>query len=469
MSKEKDFLYSIIYFLKDNSKISEIKNDEELKEIDIDMHQGNLFESLYHNLICFYKNYEDYNTIISEIQKYFRREITDVLVILYENRPKIFFENDFIKSVIIYLINSFKYRINIYPEFILNIFFGFMNLIKHLSHSIINKEVENFETGIVNTIKSLINKYKIDYQKQLEIPKENHKFKNIISYLSEYTDYLPNYLGGFLEYSTMINPKKFIIIKIYKYFELINPYEKDYNNIDFNLYQGYKLYGIISNKNESNLCEFSFKEFNNIKNNRITNINAKMILDLAIKLLKSRSYDDFIRSLNDENSDFIGVSPKISKNFDNTKEYYKDIHEQLKYYLNQYISDNKKMCKILTFSYQRVFWLNFNKLFILNLSENDLNKNEIKIIFYFIVNLFNPEINDSSLEFNLDTVPMLLAQCQIGILDNLEIYKILDKNYSQYYPKYDEKNEFMRMYIDSINQEILSKFEVKDFLEKKSK
>ena len=33
---------------------------------------------------------------------------------------------------------------------------------------------------------------------------------------------------------------------------------------------------------------------------------------------------------------------KISKNFDNSKEYYKDLYEQLKYYLFQYTKDPKK-------------------------------------------------------------------------------------------------------------------------------
>ena len=67
-----------------------------------------------------------------------------------------------------------------------------------VSHIIIEKDIENFESIIVDTIKSLINKYEIDFQNEIKIHKETHEYKEYINCLIKYNAKLPYYLKGFL-------------------------------------------------------------------------------------------------------------------------------------------------------------------------------------------------------------------------------------------------------------------------------
>ena len=460
---EEDYLALIFKYL--NKNPMKIETDGELEEIDFDLSSKNIFQSLYNNFVFFYNNYKEEINSSLDLQKYFRSEIKDILNILYENIPECFHENDFIKSALIFLIYSYKSSIDLNPELILRIFSSFYTLIKSISHISIEKEIQAFEINIVRTIKSLINKYEVDYEKKINIPQENPMYKNLIFSLFKFEKKLPLYLRGFLEYDDQNNAKKFLIIKIYKYFEMSSPFDKEYEEMDYNLYLGYALYGIVSNKEKFDKFEFSFKEFIDKKNNRIKDTNAKNILELSIKLLNEKFNYDFIECLNKEKIDFIAEPPKISNNYDNTKEYYKDLYEQLIYYLNKYKNNNKnnKICQITKKTYTRVFWLNLNRLLLLNLKENDLEKHEIKIIFYFIVNLFNPEADSSkSIEFKEETVPILLFQCPINNLDNIDIFKIIDRNYSQFYPNSKGIDTLIKLSIDKMNQKIQQNANVKD-------
>ena len=114
---------------------------------------------------------------------------------------------------------------------------------------------------------------------------------------------------------------------------------------------------------------------------------------ISIKLLKAKSNEEFQNILSKQIINLETESPKISDNFDKTEEYYKDLYEQLNYYLKEYKENpTKKSCKIIYNNFYRVLWLNFNKVLLLNLSQNDIESKHIKVIFYFIVNLFNPDI-----------------------------------------------------------------------------
>ena len=180
---------------------------------------------------------------------------------------------------------------------------------------------------------------------------------------------------------------------------------------------------------------------------------------ISIKLLKAKSNEEFQNILSKQIINLETESAKISDNFDKTGEYYKDLYEQLNYYLKEYKENpTKKTCKIILNNFYRVLWLNFNKILLLNLHQNDIESKHIKVIFYLIVNLFNPEIDiNSSLEFKEDTISMLYSQCVIPelLLDNEYIFQILDKDYSQYYTKSKEKIKFNQIFINIINKYIL--------------
>ena len=467
INKEKQYISLIIEQLKKHSK--KIEEEEKLKENIIDTNSGNFFECLYNNLLYFIQSNQSDNNSSSEIQKNLVLGIADVLEVLYDKRPHCFFKYDFVKSILIYSVYSFKSSLNLNNEYIIKIFLSFEELIENVSHTIIENEIDNFENQLVDIIEVLMNKYENDFEKKILIQKGKDKYQDIIDSLFDIKVDLPFYLKGFLDYNNLKNPTKFLMIKISKYFEMLNPFEKEYNSIAHNLYQGYLLYGIISKKNEFNNFGFNFEKFNDIRSNRIKDKNAQIILELAIQLLDEPNKNIF-EKLKEKNIDFTSERPKISTNFDDTKNYYKDLYQQLKYYLNQYKENNKKLCKISIKIYLKIFWLNFIKLLFLNLKEEDLTKNEIKIIFYFIVNLFNPDIDSSkSLEFSEDIVSILLSQYPLTILDDIEIYKMIDDNYSKYYPESKEINEVIQLYISEINKRLLNNSNVIKFKNEKKK
>lgn len=72
------------------------------------------------------------------------------------------------------------------------------------------------------------------------------------------------------------------------------------------------------------------------------------------------------------------------------------------------VDSRSKICKIILKENYRVLWLNFAKTLLLNLGQKDIEKENIKLIFYFIVILFNPKLDyQISIVFKEDIVPIL--------------------------------------------------------------
>ena len=449
----KDYINLIISYLKDDSKIPQNEMNEETKEWKIDIFSDNLFEQLYHNLLLFYKLNRMKN-IGNKLQKYFFEEIVNILDIIYEEDSNIFFQFYFLKAILIYLIYSLKNSINVNPEIVLKIFFGFEDVLDNIFNNRVINELHSFEKEIIEMIKKLISIYYMDSNIYLDIEKCEDNFLEIVKHLKILRNKIPIYFHGFIDYKSQPNYKKFLIMKIYRYFQKLNPYLDEKNIL---LYQGYSLYGIVSYKN---ISKIAFDEFRSIQSKRIINNDAKSILKLTAKFLQLKKFQDFLTELRKENFDFSSETSKVLDIFDETEKYYKDIYNQLKYYFSQYKEpENYKVCEIYSNNYSRILWLNFSKLLLLNLSENDIYRSNIKIIFYFIVNLFNPEIDTSSLEFRKDAIPKLFSQSLTSteILDNPEIYRIIDIDYSQYYPESDKENNFTQTFINMINKKSLKK------------
>ena len=253
------FVDSIMKGLKHDYKISSARNNQVLKECEIDVLSDKLFQQLYNNLLCFYNEHKKDN-IHSQEKKYIFLEIVNILDIIYESKPKYFLNCDFLKSVLIYLIYSIKASTNINLEIALKIFFEFDNIMIDISNKKINKDVCQFEIDIIPTIKALIRKCIGDLEIDLGVFLKKNNLKDIMTYLVKYNEELPFYLKGFIQYYRQDNLKKFLILKIYKYLEIINPFKKaDFN---FYLYQGYALYEIISYQYTQKI---NFKAFNDIK------------------------------------------------------------------------------------------------------------------------------------------------------------------------------------------------------------
>ena len=194
-------------------------------------------------------------------------------------------------------------------------------------------------------------------------------------------------------------------------------------------------------------------------------------MESAIELLEQPNYYNFGKKIREENFDSIPEESKISDTFDNIKEYYKELNNQLKYYLFQYKSNINKICPIIGYDIPKILWLNIAKVLLLNLGDDDIQRNQIKIIFYFIVNLFNPDIDSNSLEFRNDAISMIFPQCTFSkqILDFQEIYKIIDKDYSNYYPKLDVDNNYLQALVTFDNNAILDSEAVKILKDNKIK
>ena len=153
---------------------------------------------------------------------------------------------------------------NINLELALKIFFEFGNHMKGISTEKIDQHLSTFEDDIIGTTKALIDKFIQDYQINLAAFLKKNNFNEIMKYISKCEE-LPLYLQGFDNYYQEDSKKrKFLISILFKYIEKINPFKKNF--MLFNLYQGYALYELFSYKNK--LIIF-FKQFNDIKINRI--------------------------------------------------------------------------------------------------------------------------------------------------------------------------------------------------------
>ena len=449
----------ILDCFKDFSKIQNIKIEKELLESKLDVFSEKFYENLFDNFLYFY-SINGTKKIDSNEQKYFIEEIVSVLDIIYETFPNIFLKNDFLKSVLIYLVYSLKETRVIRIEIVLKIFFKLFEFFPPKNNKRIIDEVKEFETNIVKLIIKLRNRFVGDSEINLEIPNsENLDFCSVIMYLIPVAESLPLYLKGFINYNGLSQERKFVIIKLFNYFRKINPFNEEV--INFYLYQGYILYEIVSNN--QNAAKINFNDFAKIKENRVRNNEAKKILKIAIQLLEKKNYESFNNELNKIYFDLENEPPQILDIFCQTENYYKDLFKQLRFYLTQYKKiENQKPCKIVNQNLSRVLWLNFCKLLLLYLSEDDIKQDNIKIIFYSIVHLFNPDIPENSLEFCEDVIPKFFSQCPhfSEILENQEIYAIIDDY--KYYPNFSKKNTFTRTFINLLNKTILERKIVKE-------
>ena len=462
-TNSKNYIKLIIDCFKDFSQIQKIKTNEELVEYKLDVFSDKFYENLFKNFLYFY-SINGTKKVDSDEQKYLTKEIVNILHIIYEGFPALFFDNDFLKSVLIYLIYSFKETPIINIEIVQKIFLGFYDLFPLESNKGINEEVIKFEADIVKSIKKLIIKFISNFEINVKIPKSENNFLNVICYLKPKVKSLPLYLKGFIDYNGLSQQKKFFIIKIYNYFKIINPFQEE--DVYFDLYQGYILYEIISNKQSGS--EIDFINYRKILKNRMKNNDAKNILKIAIQLLEKRYSENFNNELNKIDFDFENDNPQILDIFYDTENYYKDIFKQLRFYLTQYkTSDMKKTCKIVNDNLSRVLWLNFCKILLLNLSEDNIKEDNIKIIFYSIVHLFNPDIPNNSLEFCEDVIPKFFSQCQnfSELLNNQEIYKIIDDY--EYYPNFSKNNTFTQTFINLLNKKIMEDVKVNELQKQK--
>ena len=169
-------LLAILNKIKSNT-ISEI--DENVKEMDINVSSKDFFHSLLSNLLYYYKQNKMANIITLE-QNYFISTVVDILNIINANDKMIFFDDKFVQSILIYLIDCYKEPKNLENEFVLKIILGFESTLEYLESKEIKNEITAFEKDIVNTLRIFIAKYQSESEINFNfLLKKNNLFEII--------------------------------------------------------------------------------------------------------------------------------------------------------------------------------------------------------------------------------------------------------------------------------------------------
>lgn len=163
----------IIESLQDDAKPENEIPKKELKEFSIDIFSKDLFQKLYLNLLYF--NTQKKETSKTEEQIFLLKEIVELLGIIYKSNSSWFFKSDLVKSFLIFAVYFFKEKIYMSLEIILKMFLSFENILKFISKKEIENEVLQFETDIIPTRLSLINKYSMVSLKKITIFSEKTK------------------------------------------------------------------------------------------------------------------------------------------------------------------------------------------------------------------------------------------------------------------------------------------------------
>ena len=136
----------IIECLQDDTKLKKEMNNKELKEVNIDIFSKNLYHQLYWNLLYF--NTLKSETSKTEEQKFLLTEIVELLRIIYKSNSSWFFKSDLLKSLLIFVVYSYKEKIYMSLESIIEMFLNLDCILKFISKKEIENEVLKFEIDI---------------------------------------------------------------------------------------------------------------------------------------------------------------------------------------------------------------------------------------------------------------------------------------------------------------------------------
>jgi len=440
--------------------IKNIKNKE--NENILNILDVSFYEKLYYKFLAGIKNM-NLNKELTKEEKYFLKNILEIINLINEKNPSFFIKNDFLRSLIFILFNYIENPVKLNINFVSKIFNSFLQILV-FSNEIIDKEINNFEKEVMKTIDICMDKFLSNYDSKIndyENWTKNSNINNFENYINNIRInnkiIIPLYLQGFLDYNILNPNKKYISIKLYKYYEIINTFNEKDNN--YHLFQGYSLYSIIQNLKP---IDIDLNKFYTLKSSRITNKYAKNILQLSVDLLKSKNREEFLKLIEKYKNEKI---PKISNNFNDNEKYYQDLFDQLIYSVKRHKYTNNSCIPLQSKKFSAL-WLSYIEILLLCLTEEQIKENKIKIIFYFIVNIFSPNIQIDSLEFREDTIPLFFMHSikNSFILVFQEIYKLLDTDYSEYYLDLEEGTKFDEFLSENSINSILRKNEFKNFL-----
>ena len=336
------------------------------------------------------------NIEIPEYMKFFVENLIERISSILEDKIYInSLNNNYnVQIVVGYLFKIIKSNFNFFPSHRLVLI-----IYECLCYSIWNDE----------NISNFINKYTTELNKDLcecflsDYIKIENKNNIVLNYnINEKNNFTNNigaiellkeqfkinnkpYLDFFIKFKNKCYPKdKYYYIMVINYLKKFSKH----NNVDLKIC----LYSLLNYLKKHNYFKEIYDESNimdisNELNKKLMNEKVKNIIQYSLKILTSKTLED-IHKIGKEINDIECTRPKISDKFNNTKEYYEDILNNLYYNIKQI----KEIPNIFYRTQEKKYWCCIIKLLDLLLDDDIINDTSVKLIFYFIVTLLNNDL-----------------------------------------------------------------------------
>ena len=331
------------------------------------------------------------NIEIPEYMKFFVENLNERISSIIKDKIYVrrLNKNYNIQIVVAYLFKIIISNFNFFPSHKLVLI-----IYKYLSYSIwddenmsnyINKYINGLNKDLCECFNS--NYINIENKNEYDIKEKSNFIKNIgvIELLKEELNINKPYLDFFIKFKNECYPKdKYYYIMIINYLKKFNK-----NN---SVEEKICLYTLLNSLKTHNYyikeCnEETIKDITKELSKKLINKDVKNIIKYSLKILTLHSLEDIIK-IGKEINNIVYTKQKISNEFNNSEEYYKDILNNLFYN----IKNIKELPNIFYKTQEKKYWCCIIKLLDLLLDENIIHDSNIKLIFYFIITLLSDDL-----------------------------------------------------------------------------
>ena len=393
------------------------------------------------------------NVVIPEYMKFFVENLIERITSIIEDKiyVKRLDKNYNIQIVVAYLFKIIISNFNFFPSHKLVLI-----IYTYLSYSIWNDEnISNYINKYINGLNKDLcecfnsNYINIENKNEYDIKEESSFTKNIgvIELLKEELNINKPYLDFFI-----IFKNEYCLKDKYYYIMIINYLKKFNKNNDveekiciYSLLNSLKAHNYYKKKCNEEIIKDITKQLSK----KLINKDIKNIIKYSLKILTLHSLEDIIK-IGKEINNIVYTKPKISNEFNNSEEYYKDISNNLFYN----IKNIKELPNIFYKTQEKKYWCCIIKLLELLLDENIIHDSNIKLIFYFIITLLSDDLgfkiekeflsnvinNFICLIFNNKMKILLYPEISFLFNNDKEFYGIFlnSENEEYYYNKLDD-------------------------------
>ena len=393
------------------------------------------------------------NVVIPEYMKFFVENLIERITSIIEDKiyVKRLDKNYNIQIVVAYLFKIIISNFNFFPSHKLVLI-----IYTYLSYSIWNDEnISNYINKYINGLNKDLcecfnsNYINIENKNEYDIKEESSFTKNIgvIELLKEELNINKPYLDFFIKFKNECCPKdKYYYIMIINYLKKFNKNNDVEEKICiYSLLNSLKAHNYYKKKCNEEIIKDITKQLSK----KLINKDIKNIIKYSLKILTLHSLEDIIK-IGKEINNIVYTKPKISNEFNNSEEYYKDISNNLFYN----IKNIKELPNIFYKTQEKKYWCCIIKLLELLLDENIIHDSNIKLIFYFIITLLSDDLgfkiekeflsnvinNFICLIFNNKMKILLYPEISFLFNNDKEFYEIFlnSENEEYYYNKLDD-------------------------------